>query len=784
MRRSDYKTLYEGYERYKENFDLFNVPDFSAFNKYVNVLLFTYGLVNEIDLKTGLDVDNSTYTKYSQNIKLPNQQLPTQNFLLNHKDIYPIINILRTKYYYKDITLLFGTPYVNGNLAPTSIFGFIAIDDSNSSGIISIRGTNDTKDWLANANMGTQRLNLINELKFLPNNIEGYKGFVNIYGINGQINMSKQIQDWVNLHPNINNYFVIGHSLGAALATIASYHLKKINKNVKAYLYSSPRICTFNMAKDYDSLLYDNTYNFYNSLDIVHQSPLSINADVISALQFGSSNIRCFNHIGKLLAINYVNPIWGLDSVKKSHLLGANYYPEELRNIWKKQIFTNPQPPQPTYAKFKYYSEILNILFNETDLLNLNYTIYSTVGADGSKSIPNGCINGENRAGLCYINPDPSKYEYSSPGIFKGKCPVGYDRWDGTGCWNDADTFGITAWGVWGETWANSLRRCKNGEGVNCEAVGAFAYPKCVDKARSWNRKDADKFYNTGWGTCQKDPRVVYPGLKSVIGTPLDKCPTSDREKLGGLCYPKCPDGYERLSSNIEMCTMKPIETYINDTKILNKFTKYMQNIVPLVFTYKNYSYCVGFIGKQNQTGIIVFGIKNETFPVSLNLTNIIETTLYDSNNNSSVIKVFYDFYYNSIKTIIYNWMKNNSVNNFTIIGQNAGSSFGIISALDLLKNNKTVNELYLYGSIKTGDLVFSNAYNNTSLGSKTFNFLNIQDQYVNLLSGLWSPHCGKIYNLDISPPGSECNNLISHFDYVRNPRSYLNVSEWSKILS
>ena len=128
--------------------------------------------------------------------------------------------------------------------------------------------------------------------------------------------------------------------------------------------------------------------------------------------------------------------------------------------------------------------------------------------------------------------------------------------------------------------------------------------------------------------------------------------------------------------------------------------------------------------------------------------------------------------------------MKNNSVNNFTIIGQNAGSSFGIISALDLLKNNKTINELYLYGSIKTGDLVFSNAYNNTSLGSKTFNFLNNQDQYVNLLSGLWSPHCGKIYNLDISPPDSKCNSLINHFDYVRNPRSYLNVSEWSKILS
>ena len=188
-------------------------------------------------------------------------------------------------------------------------------------------------------------------------------------------------------------------------------------------------------------------------------------------------------------------------------------------------------------------------------------TIYSTVGADGSKSIPNDCINGENRAGLCYVNPDPSQYEYSSPGIFKGKCPAGYDRWDGTGCWNDADVFSITAWGYWGETWEDSLRRCRDGEGVDCEAVGAFAYPKCVDKARSWNRKDAGEFYNTGFGTCQKNVKVHYPGLKSVIGTPLDKCPTSDREKVGGFCYPKCPDGYERRGDNVEMCSTKCPDT-------------------------------------------------------------------------------------------------------------------------------------------------------------------------------------------------------------------------------
>jgi len=194
-----------------------------------------------------------------------------------------------------------------------------------------------------------------------------------------------------------------------------------------------------------------------------------------------------------------------------------------------------------------------------------HHTQYSTVGADTSKSIPNDCLPGkEYHAALCYVNPNPSLYEYSSPGIYKGKCPPGYDRWDGTGCWNDADVFSITNYGYWWETWDQSLSRCSSEEGVPCEAVGAFAYPKCVDKARKWGRKDADKFYNTGFGTCQKTARVHYPGLKSVIGTPLDKCPTSDREKVGGLCYPKCPQGYERTAGNLEMCQTICPDTYTN----------------------------------------------------------------------------------------------------------------------------------------------------------------------------------------------------------------------------
>jgi len=74
-------------------------------------------------------------------------------------------------------------------------------------------------------------------------------------------------------------------------------------------------------------------------------------------------------------------------------------------------------------------------------------TIYSTVGDDTSKSIPMSCKPGEefhpkNTLGLCYKNPDPNLYEYSSPGFYKGKCRPGYDRWDGSGCWKDYKSYG------------------------------------------------------------------------------------------------------------------------------------------------------------------------------------------------------------------------------------------------------------------------------------------------------------------------------------------------------
>lgn len=67
-------------------------------------------------------------------------------------------------------------------------------------------------------------------------------------------------------------------------------------------------------------------------------------------------------------------------------------------------------------------------------------TIYSTVGADTTKSIPTGCGDGKTKnAGLCYDVPDG--WHVTSPGFIGKKCPGTVDgkkvNDSGTTCWYD-----------------------------------------------------------------------------------------------------------------------------------------------------------------------------------------------------------------------------------------------------------------------------------------------------------------------------------------------------------
>ena len=83
---------------------------------------------------------------------------------------------------------------------------------------------------------------------------------------------------------------VTGHSLGAAMATIAASRLKALGMEVTLYTYGSPRVGDFTWAEQFDNI---NAYRFVNNNDIVCKVP-----------PYGF-----FTHIGELQYINYYGNI-------------------------------------------------------------------------------------------------------------------------------------------------------------------------------------------------------------------------------------------------------------------------------------------------------------------------------------------------------------------------------------------------------------------------------------------------------------------------------------------
>lgn len=84
--------------------------------------------------------------------------------------------------------------------------------------------------------------------------------------------------------------FVTGHSLGAAMATIAASRLKASGRDVTLYTFGSPRVGDHTWAKQFDDM---SVYRFVNNNDIVTSVP-----------PFGF-----FTHIGELTYINYYGNI-------------------------------------------------------------------------------------------------------------------------------------------------------------------------------------------------------------------------------------------------------------------------------------------------------------------------------------------------------------------------------------------------------------------------------------------------------------------------------------------
>ena len=659
--------IYNKTKENKENYE--KITTFEDFQKYLNISNSGYFFIVEVNL----DTKNFNKDSSGNYISTGGDDININNISTNSY-FNKIIEYIKIQNNFVDFQLLYGNQQ-NINLSyKTGIFGFIA-KNNNGKGVICLRGTSNFRDWLTDANIGSRSINEITEFQNLgiPDKFKVYKGFTLLYGIERTVTtnnpqglcISKQIFDWVNNHSEIINYKICGHSLGASLASLASYQLVKVhNKNIETFLFASPRTFSREIVNDLEtnflSKIQNNIYNFYNSEDLIHSSILSIIDLDSTFLGFNipySGNSGCFQHIGKLLSIDYIDQSWPRNEqfITNVHSILSGYL--DLINIWKERIFNNK-------------SFFVN---NPKDSIDTKMN------------------------NILSIRPDKNKFKL----------------------------------------YANIL----------------------------------NSLYNNSILLTKSFYQVL--GVSSTFKTELSKCITDFK---------------------------------ITNTNIL--YITQVNNLTP------NVSYPIGYIGIYNGKGIIVLGMDYNNFPENLSynsalpsfLNTVTFTEIKDKNGNPilgncKIVEVYRRLYFNNctrsfcISNGISNWLNaNTSINDFIIIGQNAGSCFGILSSLDLCSKGKNISEIYLYGAPKIGDIDFVKNYNNL-LGTKTYLFLNNQDPFVNLLPYLSNiygrvistnplnifSHVGQIYNSDGVPTSSACE--FKYFDYVRNPRAYVNVSDWDKVL-
>jgi len=653
-------ALFKIYEKFTQEVRP-SKPTFENFLKFRDLIICVYGYYYTINDKGEFVLDKNGETiEHTSNIDLKKNQQ-------NLPAIQRVTNVIKSIFGFTDITPLYG--FQDNIISYSShIYGIIA-KTKDGNGVLIFRGTCSPRDFITDLKGGLMQINKIPEFSSLPDWQKAHNGFLKLYGLENPLGicMSKQIKDWITARPEVKNYSISGHSLGGALATLASYQIKfMLKKNIyEVYLYSSPRVFQRASANNYNSLMLNTTYNFYNNLDIVHVLPTSlvewdksfIGLDIIPG------NSGCFQHIGLLMGIDFVSPLWKHDDklLMKWHSIQSLESLENIQSLsetevlkqFKRQIFDQyinnpPNPPnnrppndylsKPSYSKFIEYSTILKSIYSLNNFLSYKFRPQNTL------------------------------------------------------------------------------------------------------------------------------PDVINVSIK----------------------------------------------TFQDTYKITNLQVICISDINSLLF--KDYVIPVGIIGTYKNKGVIVFGNDYNNFPVNLNFNGFLPSVMkYDilpeiKNNilfkNSKIAKEFNDLFYKNCLNnkwcpheIINNWISNNpSVKDFVIIGQCVGSVFGVLSALEIRKNNKNVFECYLYGSPRLGDPPFARAYNSI-LGNQTYSFLNLQDPNTQLLPYISSlagedkdnkynvyQHVGKLYIIDKPSVDTPCD-FNKFLKDVRSPKGYLNVPEWKNVI-
>lgn len=146
----------------------------------------------------------------------------------------------------------------------TDTAGFIAVDDTNKAVVLSFRGSYSVRNWIADASFPYTNPGLCDGCK-------AELGFWNSWKV-VRDDILPQVKDAMSQNSGY-DLVVVGHSLGAAIASLAVADLRgKGYPSAKLYAYAAPRVANSALAKYITAQ--GNNYRFTHINDPVPKLPL------------------------------------------------------------------------------------------------------------------------------------------------------------------------------------------------------------------------------------------------------------------------------------------------------------------------------------------------------------------------------------------------------------------------------------------------------------------------------------------------------------------------------
>ena len=183
--------------------------------------------------------------------------------------------------------------------------------------IVAFRDTGSDKRWERMLNMLTDARATLKKLSFLDDpklsQISAHEGFVSEYML-----FREKVIEYVSKHPD-KEIYVVGHSLGGALTTLASFDIAStLDREVNAITFGAPRVGMEEFRNAFDSLPIK-MYRFVVANDPIPRVP---------------GMLIPYEHVGELIQIDQSGDLYGLNDVNTALLFSTRDFTDHHKSSY------------------------------------------------------------------------------------------------------------------------------------------------------------------------------------------------------------------------------------------------------------------------------------------------------------------------------------------------------------------------------------------------------------------------------------------------------------------